>query len=1295
MVTRALIQEQHKQWDGMPLADVETKWHQSLALRQLDIINRHGLTLTGSTPDGFQIQHTGAWRQLSNPIDGASTWAGAVTRHLVRLLDLDIWGISQLLNPAGTHLIPIDDLQRISSRVKAGHKRALMRVILHMHSSKGPDEQEEAAAWPKHNFNLPAHFRQLPQTVPTLVPPVGRDGLRQVLLTGLRQTNPAANTPRDAPPPQHQPTATERRPNPRKHPRSYRDEHDMERHAVDFSEEVNADSDEARYCHKPTDVTEDWLRKALKQQINRLNATKAGLSRRPRKCRPNATQLINLYYWRIEKIICMDIKVNDRRGKSTFHQVQHEPTLMFKEHLDQLLQLRDSQIQTTRVEHVAMLDAREVVWAHWAPMAETEAVCLTGGHENWDALVEDYQQRQAAAKAGWCRRDGHLTTLERQGCWVNEDASALHHDAEQDKMLRNRIHISTDTCNPDRDLPVAPRRWVINRIGTIAHVYDPAGHWIGATPLATLGYLYGWWTQQHPEDPCFATSMGRLMRRVDSRYSISARVLAGQDPSVTTPAERAFTTWALQHGTGVAARLTNPLCLTDLTCETWHDLEGEQLMGASGHAYTRPWHGANWVAPDGDATACSRALRWAMASAATAPPDTPVMSCVLIPNGLENLYSQKCLPTNLVLMLGRVMHMEGPTKNAVMIANTEALRCYGITAKSITALKQGMQCAGGQDWQADWGTPNPHAPVDWFTPKAFNRLPKEGATLAHLDRPKPRQPRSDLQRATTVTACYNWTPPHKAGGDTAVIYTDGSCRQHESGQCTGAAVIGTYLGLTTKLAVDPKGRGETNTINRAELAAVHQGIVWAGNLEPRPTHLTIYTDSLCTIAGVRRHLCAPQSGRFDVHKALLEATVDAMKALASTGCEIHIKKVKSHIGVRGNEEADRIAKMAAEAIAKGKQAVQDCEWLAEATTAAARQGVIWPAKQGNPGEPSQPLPNLTDAVHSVCADACEQIYGGPVAGVYASLWRKVAPVLRKESDSMWGSRDMSWRQRLVALKCRWGCLWTAKRARMIGKQYMGAAVNVNAEGKARCPLCEGADGATHVLGGCSHPAMQGLYVKRHDDAVKMIHEAICSGGLQKAAVMMDAGKRAELPGDVVNTKEALPTWVTRLSPRHTTATLPYITAPDIVIFHDITHKEVDHMLNSNERMRLGQRVTIIEVGYCSDTDALSKLAEKQEQHRVLVDTLNTLGFRAKSYAIPLGNTGMVYKVVQELSMVYNTTQDLSIACTTDTSALKRMCRRLSKHATRYAHTIVVARRQHEHDRTTKTTNRKRIRERNG
>jgi len=72
-----------------------------------------------------------------------------------------------------------------------------------------------------------------------------------------------------------------------------------------------------------------------------------------------------------------------------------------------------------------------------------------------------------------------------------------------------------------------------------------------------------------------------------------------------------------------------------------------------------------------------------------------------------------------------------------------------------------------------------------------------------------------------------------------------------------------------------------------------------------------------------------------------------------------------------------------------------------------------------------------------------------------------------------------------------------------------------------CHTCE--DGAGHILAGFPHRTFKGLYIKRHDAAVRLIHKAICNGGLGSRRIIMDAGKEEDLPMGVVLGKR-LPAW---------------------------------------------------------------------------------------------------------------------------------------------------------------------------
>ncbi len=74
--------------------------------------------------------------------------------------------------------------------------------------------------------------------------------------------------------------------------------------------------------------------------------------------------------------------------------------------------------------------------------------------------------------------------------------------------------------------------------------------------------------------------------------------------------------------------------------------------------------------------------------------------------------------------------------------------------------------------------------------------------------------------------------------------------------------------------------------------------------------LTIYTDSLCSIQNIRQMLDRPHMMRESKHKALIEQIVQILAHRAVAGGHTYLKKVRTHTGIHGNDEADRLAKEA-------------------------------------------------------------------------------------------------------------------------------------------------------------------------------------------------------------------------------------------------------------------------------------------------------------------------------------------------------------------------------------------------
>ena len=90
-----------------------------------------------------------------------------------------------------------------------------------------------------------------------------------------------------------------------------------------------------------------------------------------------------------------------------------------------------------------------------------------------------------------------------------------------------------------------------------------------------------------------------------------------------------------------------------------------------------------------------------------------------------------------------------------------------------------------------------------------------------------------------------------------------------------------------------------NTINRAELVAL---LIAVRHCRPEVKE-SIATDSKCSIQKIGMHLRSPSSTVDDCHRPLLEAIGHEIMQRAQAGLETILLKVKSHIGIHGNEMA--------------------------------------------------------------------------------------------------------------------------------------------------------------------------------------------------------------------------------------------------------------------------------------------------------------------------------------------------------------------------------------------------------
>lgn len=158
------------------------------------------------------------------------------------------------------------------------------------------------------------------------------------------------------------------------------------------------------------------------------------------------------------------------------------------------------------------------------------------------------------------------------------------------------------------------------------------------------------------------------------------------------------------------------------------------------------------------------------------------------------------------------------------------------------------------------------------------------------------------------------------------IFTDGACR-HNGDAALAVAGLGVYWGPDHPRNVSRRVRGPVQTNNTGELEAVlvaAQGIAAQEEILRQTSPGTrasrryvIFTDS-AYVMGVTtkwwptwlRHGWRTADKAPVKNLDLVKDTVGQLRTLRDMGVHVDVQKVKAHAGIRGNEEADALAKRA-------------------------------------------------------------------------------------------------------------------------------------------------------------------------------------------------------------------------------------------------------------------------------------------------------------------------------------------------------------------------------------------------
>ena len=244
------------------------------------------------------------------------------------------------------------------------------------------------------------------------------------------------------------------------------------------------------------------------------------------------------------------------------------------------------------------------------------------------------------------------------------------------------------------------------------------------------------------------------------------------------------------------------------------------------------------------------------------------------------------------------------------------------------------------------------------------------------------------------------------------------------------------------------------------------------------------TDSQAIMQLVDRDLWAPFFNCESKHRILIRAIANKLNDRARHGlCTNVIKfdfKVKSHIGIHGNERADELAGWAA----------QHHDQLTHTVSiGGAFDGLCWPGvlskEKGDDGDLFL-LSNLNQAVKA--ASKAYYQTGMTNQTLYANIWDDLREDLELErSNDFWRRSDVKVAAVRQVLKARIGVMWNMRQAfKMQMPCFPGGPIARNT----RCPLCQEPDSTTHLLNGCLHRETKALQISRHDEAGRLILKEI-------------------------------------------------------------------------------------------------------------------------------------------------------------------------------------------------------------
>ena len=868
----------------------------------------------------------------------------------------------------------------------------------------------------------------------------------------------------------------------------------------------------------------------------------------------------------------------------------------------------------------------------WEHSEEAEAQLEEADPQHYNHLRTQYLQHTASHNDPYWS----LTHAQQQGCW--EDTTTPQSITS---LLHNNLTITLDPIHPDWDIAPTPVA-TVHPHPTCPETtlsFAPQGLYQGCIPTD----VYTWHQTRTDSPPdIFNHSLSTMISSTLRKLTSPQKHLLGVRPP--PPLLRALLTiqprWTQQATTYLAVE---PQCTSHTV------IPGDSTTWPhSGPWNTQIWQGWNIVAPPPHKPTITKLLRWAISSSQS-PGTSPYLAYFLLPNKLK-LYQPwtehhevghflTFKPHSLPISRGvahesnNIWKTSGSSTGYVLLVVANALGATwhstvahpvltSILAPYIRRVEIMTQ------WRVDKGR-DPR--FSFLTPNRFIRL---------LQSTSP-----DKAPIATPAQCP-LTPlpyPGPRWNTDKIYYTDGSSLKVDGVTQCGAGVYNASLGL--RLRVNPNGEGPTDTINRGELSGIHAALQDIETRKPEEAHCL--TDSTCSEWQTHRVCHNPASLAWHTHRHLLH-DIQSLLLKITPHTKLTIGKVKAHIGVKGNEEADLLAGTAARDSSR-------CTHVSPSHPSP-HASLYWVHKTTDTG--SKPVTNNSQI--TILTPHLD--YRPP--GIYKRSWERVTPWLDKKTWDLLAKSNLPFSIKKTLWKYKGGALYNNK----LGKRMGHCSTSL-------CPLCNQEDSAGHMLGECHHDHLKGLHCQRHDNTVYRLCKLLrnskdpsISRSLLQADAQASYGKLLRdtdhlpaLPRLEEGHESVLPEWLLpSLSDEERKKLRPDILCMAIDSTHTLDGEDYLEVIKKHATFH------ILEVGYGGDTFYHLTKERKMQQHAHLINLLRQEGWKVQGTdPIIFGHGGSIYKDTKDvLTNKYQVPHHL----------VRAFLSKTQREAAHYAHQIVVTRR---------------------